>query len=290
MFMPLSMFDPTPYQRTPQLPLRGLCTLAETLAALTPPLAPAYIEVAASAMLALVEAAQAAMLERMREADEATMVADTVLDNAIDGLWRLLRDSLRRWSSYAHAGLDWLDEDAAADALGVEQLRAHGERAAQLERRLFGAEGIESLKRRYPEQLQIMGSWLELIAAEQLEQELVELSDPYLLPILRRAQEHYAAMVQRRASKNSRARADLRVVRAQLQRAIGSYAALVLTLVDPEKPSSVELVEAALRPMVNLRAGRSGADASELESSGEGEVESGAALDSEGAATGEPEA
>ncbi|WP_146157692.1 hypothetical protein [Enhygromyxa salina] len=217
---------------------------------------PAYVAAAELAMREVVGESEAAMVIRLRQDNEASVSADLELDNALDGLWSLLRDRMRGWARYERPGLNVLIEDDEL-AVDFEAVRDKATRARELSARLFGAGSLDMLNRSYPEQSQLMANLLELIETDELADDLLELAGEELLPIIQRCQELYEAMVDRRSGKDTTTRADLRVLRVKLQRRIVRYNTLVLTMLDEAKPETRDLVEAALQPMITLRPQRS---------------------------------
>jgi hypothetical protein len=229
------------------LPLQTLVVLSNALSSRMPGDPPAYVAAAELAMRECVDESEAAMVIRLREDNEASVSADLELDNALDGLWALLRDRLRGWARYERPGLNVLIDD---DKLLVdfEAVRAKATRARELSVQLFGEGALDMLNRSYPEQSQLMANLLGLIASDDLEDELLDLAGEELLPIIARCQQLYEAMVDRRSGKDTTTRADLRTLRFKLQRRIVRYNALVLTMLDESKPETRDLVEAALQP------------------------------------------
>ncbi|KIG12568.1 hypothetical protein DB30_01231 [Enhygromyxa salina] len=257
---PFASLELTPYQTAPQLPLQTLVVLSNALSSRMPDDPPAYIAAAELAMREVVDESEQAMVIRLRQTNEVSVSADLELDNAIDGLWSLLRDRLRGWARYERPGLNVLmeDDDLVVD---FEAVRAKATRAGELSVRLFGEGSLEMLSRSYPEQSQLMANLLELIESDDLADDLLDLGGEELLPIIQRCQALYESMVDRRSGKDTTSRADLRVLRSKLQRRIVRYSTLVLTMLDESKPATRELVEAALQPMITLRPQRSGAGA-----------------------------
>lgn len=262
---PFIHFDQSPFLSAPLLPLQTLPALCEALSTRIPEQAPAHVEQARVAMMDTVGEAQQAMLVRLRETNEATLKADLNLDNGVDGVWYLFRTRGRAWEVYQRPGLDFLVDDEELE-VDFELVRDKAERAQALVTRLFG-DGLEMLNRRFPEQLQLMATVLDLIEADGLEDEISELCGEEVLPILRRCQVAYKDMVNRRASKEPASRTNLRKVRSKLQRRIVKYSSLVLALLDDDDPvNSLAMVETALEPMITFRSHRTavgggGADA-----------------------------
>lgn len=226
--------------------------LGKALASRVPGDVPAYVDLGKKEMLGVVEEAEAAMVVRLRESNEAGLTADLNLDNAVDGLWALLRERLRGWNRYERPGLDALLHDKAL-TIDFEEVRSKAARANELATRLFGEGTRDMLSRQWPEQSQLMANVLRLVETDKLGDGLLELGGEELLPILVHCQTLYAAMVDRRTSQTTGSQADLRGLRAKLQRAIVRHNGLVMTLMTPSKPETRDMVEHALEPMITLR-------------------------------------
>ena len=108
--------------------------------------------------------------------------------------------------------------------------------------------------RPYVEQAQLMDNVLGLIDTDGLADEIVELTGPELLPILRLCQVRYERMVQGRAMRENDPIPDFRLQRSRLRRLIVRYAGAVMTMLDEDKPETLELVTDALMPMLTIRA------------------------------------
>lgn len=262
---PFTSFDLTPYQSCPQLPLQTLVVLANALDTRRPDPAPAYVHQGADNMRAAAKQAGQAMVMRLRESNRNILTTDLDLDNAMDALFTLLRDELRRYRMYQRPGLDFLLQDADWQAR-LQALRQHAQTAAALLIKLFGDGKLGMLKRDFPAQSQLMTSVLSLIDEDQLEPDLLAVTGPDLLPLIRRVNAEYQQMVVRRANRANAAKVDLKAIRHKLQRRIVNYATVVLTLLDEDQPQTRAIVEAALRPMVTMRIARNSSAAAGGES------------------------
>ena len=201
--------------------------------------------------------AEAAMIMRLREDNEgsASASADQELDIAVDPLWSLLRRRLDDWKVFTRAGLDFLEHDLEAPPeVDLDTLRTKAARAQEISERLFGTEGLSFVQQPYTEQAQLMANVLGLIDADKLGEEIIELTGPELLSMLRRCQLRYESMIQARAIRLGGSAADLRVLRGRLRRLIVRYAGAVITLLDESEPETLQVVEAALLPMLTIRA------------------------------------
>lgn len=279
-------FVAAPYQTAPQLPLQTLVVLIKSLSARLPDDAPIYILAAEQEMRAAAAEAEAAMVIRLRETNEGRLIAALQLDNAVDGLWSLCRERTNGWQRYDRPGLDFLVDDDELE-VDFEAVRETAARAAELSTKIFGEGAMEMLSKPYPEQSQLMANVLGLIDTDGFSKDLLEITGDELLPIIRRCQAQYEAMVDSRSSLEPASRADLRAHRARLQRYIVRYSTLVLTLMSEDKPATRELVETALEPMITLRAQRRTGTGVEL-SDDEGAPEAGDEVELELAAAPEP--
>lgn len=252
MYDPFYTFDAAPYQTTGRLPLQTLIKLIQLLSTRLPSDAPTHVKDAELEMRTAAKEAAKAMVIRLRETNVVALALDLALDIGMDGLFILMRDRLRGWERYQRVGLDFLLVDPEFQ-LQFEATREQAERAGKLLTKLFGDGNLQMLSRQWPEQSQLMTNVLDLIDQDQLEPELLELTGDELLPTIRRVNVEYAAMVDRRATDASNSEADLRLERIKVQRYILGYASMVLRMMKPGKPETIELVETALEPMITLR-------------------------------------
>lgn len=252
MFDPFLSFDTTRYQTTPKLPLQSLIVLSKALGSRVPGEAPPYVQEAADEMRTVAKEAAHAMVIRLRETNAVVLAFDLALDNAMDNLITLMRDRLRGWSRYQRSGLDFMLADPNFEGQ-LKAAREKAELAASLLTKLFGDGNLGLLSRPWAEQSQLTTNLLDLIDQDGHEDDLLEVSGLELLPIIRRVNTEYAAMVDRRASVASSSDANFRVERVKLQRQIINYANLVLSLVKAGKPETIPMVETALEPLITMR-------------------------------------
>lgn len=271
---PFSSFEPTRYQTVSNLPLQTIVSLSKALEAAAPEDAPAHVEQVKDLLHDASEEAEDAMIVRLREDNEGGANADQTLDIAVDPLWSLLRRRLADWGVYVREGLDFLEDDPEAPPdVDIEELRDKATRARKISERLFGNGGLTFVQRPYPEQAQLMANVLGLIDTDKLEEEIVELTGPELLPMLRHCQIRYEHMVQARAMRLNGSAADLRTLRARLRRLIIRYAGAVITMLDESEPESLDVVESALLPMLTIRPVTPRVSAAEVEVEVESEIE-----------------
>lgn len=247
-------FDPTPYLTLPRMAVVELLTLVDALHALMPEGSWPEVEIAAKRMLTASEEAQATMVERIRENGRYSK-EDVVFDGFVDGVWGLCRDRLTGWARYLNEGRSRLAEDKEL-IVDLEALEERAERAATIVDLLF-ADGLDLLRRNYNEQAQLMANLLGVIEAEELDGELDELIGDELLPILRACQRRYEVMVNERLARDKNATiGDLNEHRSMISRYVYLYINAVIGTLNQAEPNTVESVEAALLPIINVRLGR----------------------------------
>jgi hypothetical protein len=252
MLDPFLTFDTTPYAAVPKLPLQTLITLVNVLGTRVPGQAPAHVHEAAGDMKAAAKNAAKAMVVRLREINEIALAADLSLDNVTDNLFTYFRDGLRGWRVYLKPGLDFLLDDPEY-AVKFQLTRERAERATTLLTQLFGDGNLAMLNRPFPEQAQLMNNVFDLIDEDGLEADLIDLTGDELLPLLRRVNKEYGAMVNRRAGEDEASEANLKVERLIVQRMIVAYANAVVGLVKPGKTELIPIVQEALEPMITMR-------------------------------------
>jgi hypothetical protein len=247
-------FDPTPYLTLPRMTVVELLTLVDALHALIPKGSWPEVKLAAQRLLTASEEAQATMIERIRDSGRFSK-EDVKFDGFVDGVWGLFRDRLAGWGRYLNEGRARLAEDEELD-IDLEALEARAERAAVIVELLF-ANGLEFLRRNYNEQSQLMANLLGVVEAEELDEELGELIGEELLPILRACQRRYEAMVNERLARDKNTTiGDLNEHRNIISRYVYLYTNAVIGTLNHAKPNTVESVETALLPIINVRLGR----------------------------------
>jgi hypothetical protein len=261
---PITDFDPTPYLTIPRLPTASLLTLGNVLLDLTPAGDWPTVTIAAKRVREVLDEAQAVMIERMREGGRFTR-EDVKFDGYVDGLWGLFRDRLLGWGRYLADGRQRMAEDEDL-VLDLDELEHRAARAVALHDRLF-ANDLEMLRQNYNQQAQLTANLLMVIDAEALDGELLDLTGDELLRMLRACQRRYAAMVSQRLSSKSGAIGDLQEIKSRIHRCIYFYTNAVIGTLNHNPPNTVQSVEAALLPIVNVRLGREpgGRDAYEQE-------------------------
>lgn len=163
---PFTSFDPTPYQSAPQLPLQTLVVLSNALYTRLPQPAPSHVKKGAEDMRTAAKEAGKAMVVRLRETNEVNLAADVNLDNAMDGLFRLVFDGLRNRRIYQRPGLDFLLKDADWQDR-IKKQREQAQIASLLFTKLFGDGNLDMLMREFPEQSQLMTNVIALIELQR---------------------------------------------------------------------------------------------------------------------------
>jgi len=264
-------FDPTPYQTTPLLPAESTATLGADLFALKPADAPLHVEKAAKRMLNTVNEMREVFVSRVELAGISLRTL-MLFDSASDRFWVATRQRCSYWMIYAHEGLDLLSEEEQA-SIQLTDKREMAELARELDKHLFGIDGLKFLSKPFNQQVTLMGSRLTFITISNKVSLYEQLLGPDLLNTLNVLQGRYEAMVRDRSARDDDV-AGLRLLRFKLQRHIALYANAVLTMLDEDEDESIDLVRAALRPMINARLGKSSSsdkseDTSEPETEGE---------------------
>lgn len=250
-------FDPTPYQRAPRGNVRGILSLARSLAELAPRGESVTVARTVGALDQVIAEVEEGLTIRRRESVPTDPTDDLALDGCADALWAAVRNGLEAEASFAHPGLAVVlarHGKRSAVATAVREGRARASRARALAARLFSTEGLAFTQQAYPVQAESMGEILRLIDQDDLADELDALLGPHLLVALRACQAQYEAMVEARMTRDDRKSTDLAHLRGKLQRAISRYCSAVLTLLDEAEPETLTLVLAALRPLEVHRA------------------------------------
>jgi hypothetical protein len=253
----ISSIDFTPYQTAPLLSAEATLTLAVDLHAKTPATAPPHVEKAAKRMLNTANEIKQVFITRVERAG-VNLRAEMSFDSACDRFWVSVRHRLFYWMNYDHEGLDLLDEQEQ-DKLDLEDKLEKAEIARELDKHLFGIDGLKFLGKPFNQQVALMASRLSFLAASDKYSDYEEVIGSDLLNTLNVLQGRYEAMVSDRSSREDDG-AGLRQLRHTLQRHIALYSTAALTMIDEEDPDSIELVLAALRPMINVRVRKSGPD------------------------------
>ena len=262
--------DLTPYQVTPLLPAEATVTLGLDLWELKPADAPAQVEKAGKRMLESAKAIEEVFDIRVEQAG-INLRMQVSFDGASDRFWVATRHRLFYWMSYAHEGLGMLD-DAEQDEIDLQDKLEKAEIARDLEKHLFGIDGLKFLSKPFNQQVALTASRLRFINGSDKLSDYEELLGTDLLTTLKVLQRRYEAMVRERSSKDDDS-SKLKLLRFKLQRHIAFYASAVLQMIDEDDPKSIELVLAALRPMINARVGGKSSSSAESKNAGEPESE-----------------
>lgn len=249
----ITTIDIAEYQTAPVLTTDATLTLAVDLDRAKPTGAPPHVDKAAKRMIGTVEQIKQEFVARVGMAglDFATLMA---FDTALDRFWHATRQRCYFWINFDHDGLDSLSE-AEKDQLDLEDKREKAEIARELDKHLFGSEGLTFLRKPFNQQVVQMASRLTFIAASDKFAAFEEVIGPELLATLNVLQGRYEEMVHSRAMRSDDS-ANLRHLRATLQRHISLYANAVISMLDEDEPESIGIVQEALRPIVNARINR----------------------------------
>ena len=241
------------YQTTPMLPTEATLTLGLDLFSLKPAGAPPQVEKAAMRMFNTASLIKQALVDRVEQAGiDAGM--EVGFDGALDRFWAGSRYCLLTWMNYGHDGLELLSDDEQSE-IDLEDKREKAELARELEKHLFGIDGLAFLRKPFNQQVALMASRLGFIASSEKASAYEELLGPDLLNTLNVLQRRYEAMVRDRSARDDEG-ISVKQLRHKLQRHISLYANAVISMLDEDKPESIEIVLAALRPMVNTRVPR----------------------------------
>ncbi|HLT36012.1 MAG TPA: hypothetical protein VK034_06995 [Enhygromyxa sp.] len=273
----IAAIDFAQYQTTPLLSAEATLTLSLDLYNGRPIGAPAHVGKAAKRMLKTANEMKQAFIARVELAgvDFGRQVA---FDTACDRFWSSLRQRLGYWMNFAHDGLDLLDEKEQ-DRLDLEDKREKAATARELDKHIFGVDGLNFLRRPFAQQVALMASRLSFIAASDKFDEYEEVIGHDLLTTLNVLQGRYEGMVHDRSMRDDNT-TNLRTLRHTLQRHITLYANAVISMIDEDEPESIQIVLDALRPMTNARVRRS-RSGEQLDKDGELEVDGEAEAEAE---------
>jgi hypothetical protein len=253
----IANLDLTPYQTTPLLSAEATLTLSLDLHTNKPANGPPHVEKAAKRMLETASEIKQVLITRLELAG-INLRAEMSFDNACDRFWVSVRHRFLYWMNYDHEGLDLLNEDEQGK-IELDDKLEKAELARELDKHLFGIDGLKFLGKPFNQQVALMASRLSFVAANDKFSDYEEVIGPDLLNTLNVLQGRYERMVHDRSSRDDDG-AGLRELRHTLQRRIALYTNAMLTMIDEEDPDSVELVLAALRPMINARVRKGGSD------------------------------
>jgi hypothetical protein len=254
-YIPISMIDITPYQSCPQLPTEGTLSLGQDLIDAQPPELPPYAVKLAKRLAATVAETEEALVIRVEEAAGIDLAAEGKFDTVLDRFWKATRGRVDYWQLHEQEGLELLDPSEQAE-MKLEQKRKLAKAARDLDKHLFGVEGLDFTRRPYPQQATLMASRLEFIQTSEHREIYIEVLGEELFESLVVMQGRYEAMVRARSKRDASSLANLRELRHQLQRVILRYASGIVSMLDEDEPDSGAIVVDALQPMVNARVRR----------------------------------
>jgi hypothetical protein len=245
-------FDPTEYTRTPNIPTRTTVGLGRALLKLRPAKSNDVLDKAALRLESTLQELESSLTDRLRYSNSDAPVREIDFDRATDGLWISLRDRLNGWIAFEHQGLDALPGELLEKA-NLAHAKNQAARARRLHDRLFGSNGVAFVQQPFLEQSATMASLLRLIDEDGHDPDVAELVGAEWLTVLRICQIQYEAMVDDRLARERGKNLGLAAIRNKLRRMISVYNAAVITLLDDDFPETLDMVVAALRPMVRIR-------------------------------------
>jgi hypothetical protein len=245
-------FDPTNYQTLPRLSPHASLTLARELLARVPTPASERVREATGRLQAEFESLEAAIAKRRGLASELTLEQEAELDEFVDALWVDLHTRLESWSTFERPGASVL-ASMSNSAIDYDRQADLARQAREITELLFGRGGTSFVARGYRQQAEAMGRILAAIDRFQLANTITTLVGPDLLAILRDAQVHYTAMVRARGEREKNLGISLRELAGQMRWRINLYVVHVLSLLDRNKPDTLEIVRVSLRPILDFR-------------------------------------
>jgi hypothetical protein len=259
--------DINTYSRLPHTTTASMLALARALLRRRPADSTEQVLLAGNDLHETMLEVEAAMLARRRSEVTPEYGSAAQFDAAVDGLWSALRARLLTLRAFEHPGLDPIiarEDDPLADLL--RKNRRNSERAQAIVGQLFGDEGLRFINLPCIEQAEVMATILSLIDEADLDPEIDELFGGSILDVLRGCQDFYSDMVADRLGGDPLGLAAMGELRRKLGRAIVQYNVAMFATLNRSKPSSVERVAHALKPVIVLRQhvaqGRSYTDAS----------------------------
>lgn len=255
--------------RIPNVTLKTMLRLAKTMLRDRPKGKDSTpsIEDAIEDLLELIQAIAEAIIIRMIGANPELFASELEFDRVVDALWVLLRRRLVDAQVYAHDGLDLLTDSQAEEAK-LEESRALSDRAAELDKRIFGSLSVADIvKASFTDQVESMAAVIGLIEREELRDDLVDVVGTRLVKTIEVCQERYEDMIDDRLGRKRGLSHDLGELRHQLRWQIVAYVNAVQSLVRPKYPETGEAVLGYLQPILTLRESlaRNGSEAAAVE-------------------------
>jgi hypothetical protein len=189
----IATIDLSPYQSTPQLPTEGTLTLSQDLLRAKPPNGPPQVEKAAARLALAVKETQQALIGRVEDAG-LDLGSEVAFDGVMDHFWAATRNRLAYWMIYDSEGLDLLDEQEQI-ALDIVEKREKAELARELDKHLFGEDGLGFLRRPFSQQVALTASRLAFIKNSENAAAYEQLLDPELLEALTILQGRYETIM-----------------------------------------------------------------------------------------------
>jgi len=229
--MTTDQFDPSLYTSPPRMTLESGIALCRALVAACPQTMPARIHKAAQKLAIATDKAQTALAWRQNALGAISEEDKRVVDQAGDASWSALRARLSAYSM--------LPADEYPDA----------KRAAEIEVRLFGDDGLSFLKETYAVQWTTADTILKRIDSDDLTSDINRIAGHEFLDNIRKRHTKYGAMVQSILIKAQQANVDLGAELRALGSAIVTYATKVCAHVEDDDPTTIAEARTALGPI-----------------------------------------
>lgn len=246
----MALLDLSIYYPIPLLTTEGFVSMTNTMLDVAPSDPPGHVELAIKDLAGVLSEVEAGLVSRIDE-DVSTRL-ERAFDIFVDGVWLDLRSRLEFYGLYKHEGTaKFTDEDL--EELDFDHRLDKARSAAKILGRLFG-DGTDFLRDRYPQQATHMAARLDWVQSKDLDAELSELVTHDFTVLLKVCQNRYEAMVSERSSRDGKSTADLRELRNKLRCQLYSYCGAVGSMYQPGDPETAKVIEAALRPILIVRA------------------------------------
>ena len=246
--------DRSRYLVTPRCSGRLLLSLGRLLRKHTPPDPTPVLASCGEKLDIAVDSGSSAYADRIRSFGPSALAEDREDDGYTDSLLSIVRTRLEHWEVLARPTTGRLaadDEQAGVDDMDYEDLEIQAAQAKRIHTLLF-SQGFNATQAPYPEEAEYLLALEKIIADEQILDDLIDLCGGPFVPMLRKSNIRYQAMVERRSAR-SRGGLDLREVNSRLQAAIQNYLLALLATIDDDDEENVAQVQRALDPVDALR-------------------------------------
>ncbi len=222
--------DITLYTRAPVINAQNGITLARSLADASPKEAPDHVLKSRKKLIAAADSAASALTARRRRLGAVSEEDARAVDALADSLFGALRMRIQGYAALP----------------GAEYPLAP--KAAEIDARLFGQDGLSFLTLSYSSQSAAMATVLQLIEEDNLRKEIDQIAGKEFLQAIRAVLPRYEAMAKARLTAADEDVSLKEQVRA-LANAVVDYATKVLGMIDNDHPETLDVVRAALRPI-----------------------------------------